>query len=150
MPALSLSIQGYARFQALPARATIRRWAAAALERDAELVVRLVGAREGRELNRAYRRKDYATNVLTFDYASAPVIRADIVLTVPVVRKEAREQGKSFAHHLAHLIVHAVLHAQGYRHEQPRHALAMERQEVGVLAALKIPNPYENRFGSDR
>jgi probable rRNA maturation factor len=150
MPAFTLSIQGYGQFEALPARSTIRRWAAAALERDAELVVRLVGTREGRELNRAYRHKDYATNVLTFDYASTPVVRADIVLTVPVVRKEAREQGKFFAHHLAHLIVHAVLHAQGYRHERPRAALAMERQEVGVLAALKIPDPYEIRSGSDR
>jgi probable rRNA maturation factor len=125
----------------LPARASIARWAAAALERPARLTVRFVGRREGRALNRTYRRRDYATNVLTFVYDDAP-LSGDIVLCAPVVAAEARQAGRALAAHYAHLVVHGVLHLQGYDHERSRDAAAMERREAEVLAALGLPDPY--------
>ena len=140
--ALALSIQGQGRFVGLPARSTLLRWVEAALERDAELTVRFVGAAEARRLNREFRGKDYATNVLTFDYQHAPVVRADIVLCVPVVRREAREQRKGFREHLAHLVVHGVLHAQGHDHDRAARAKRMEAVEVRILAGLGIDDPY--------
>ena len=140
--ALSLSIQGQGRFVGLPARSTLLRWVEAALESDAELTVRFVGAAEARRLNREFRGKDYATNVLTFDYQHAPVVVADIVLCVPVVRREAREQRKAFREHLAHLAVHGVLHAQGHDHARARDAKRMEAREVRILAGLGIDDPY--------
>ncbi len=142
MNQLSLSIQGASKFEQLPARSTVLRWVAAALERDAELTLRYVDAREGRKLNRDFRHKDYATNVLTFDYAHEPVVMADIVICVPVLRREAREQKKTFREHLAHLVVHGVLHAQGYDHERVRDAKVMEALEVEILAGLGIDDPY--------
>jgi probable rRNA maturation factor len=141
----SLAIQGAGRFARLPARATLRRWVAAALERQAHLTLRFVGAREGRTLNRTYRQKDYATNVLTFEYllpGHPDAVWADIVICVPVVEREAREQNKAARAHLAHLIVHGVLHAQGYDHMKVREAQAMEAREVELLAALGLPDPY--------
>jgi probable rRNA maturation factor len=146
--ALALSIQGQTRFDGLPARTTLRRWIVAALERDAELTVRFVGAAEARKLNRDYRGRDYATNVLTFDYAHAPVVRADIVLCVPVIRREAREQRKAFRDHLAHLAVHGVLHAQGHEHDRAVDARKMEAREVGILAGLGIDDPYRAGGGT--
>ena len=146
--ALALSIQGQTRFDGLPARTTLRRWIVAALERDAELTLRFVGAAEARKLNRDYRGRDYATNVLTFDYAHAPVVRADIVLCVPVVRREAREQRKAFRDHLAHLAVHGVLHAQGHEHDRAVDARKMEAREVGILAGLGIDDPYRAGGGT--
>jgi probable rRNA maturation factor len=146
--ALALSIQGQTRFDGLPARTTLRRWIVAALERDAELTVRFVGAAEARKLNRDYRGRDYATNVLTFDYAHAPVVRADIVLCVPVIRREAREQRKAFRDHLAHLAVHGVLHAQGHAHDRAVDARKMEAREVGILAGLGIDDPYRAGGGT--
>jgi probable rRNA maturation factor len=140
--ALTLSIQGQSQFEGLPARNTLVRWILAALERDAELTVRFVGAAEARRLNRDYRGKDYATNVLTFDYAHAPTVRADIVLCVPVIRREAREQSKPFRQHLAHLTVHGVLHAQGHAHDRAADARKMESREVRILAELGIDDPY--------
>ena len=118
------------------------RWIKAALDRDAELTLRFVGAAEARRLNREFRGKDYATNVLTFDYQHAPVVRADIVLCVPVVRREAREQRKGFRDHLAHLVVHGVLHAQGHDHDRAARARTMEAREVRILAGLGIDDPY--------
>jgi probable rRNA maturation factor len=140
--ALTLSIQGQSRFDGLPARNTLVRWIMAALERDAELTVRFVGAAEARKLNREFRGRDYATNVLTFDYARAPIVRADIVLCVPVIKREAREQRKAFRRHLAHLTVHGVLHAQGHTHDRAADAREMESREVRILAELGIDDPY--------
>jgi probable rRNA maturation factor len=114
-----------------------------ALALDAEITVRIVGEEEGRELNKAYRQKDYATNVLTFDYAQAPVVMADLVLCAPVVAQEAREQGKTLAAHYAHLLVHGALHAQGWDHETSKaDAEEMEAYEVEILAGLGLRNPY--------
>ncbi len=124
-----------------PARA--KRWIGMALARPGEIAVRIVGAEEGRSLNRQYRGKDYATNVLTFDYAREPVVSADLVLCAPVVEREAREQRKALEQHYAHLLVHGALHAQGYDHELgERQALEMEALEVLLLGALGYPDPY--------
>jgi len=115
-----------------------------ALLRNAEITVRFVGAAEGRTLNREYRHKDYATNVLTFDYAMAPVVMADLVLCAPVVAKEAKEQGKTLEEHYAHLLVHGTLHAQGYEHETDEtDALEMEALEVLLMEGMGYGNPYE-------
>jgi probable rRNA maturation factor len=142
MPALLLSVQGRSRFAGLPARPTLARWLVAALEADAEITLRFVGSTEARRLNRDFRDRDYATNVLTFDYARAPAVHADIVLCVPVIRREAREQRKPPRAHLAHLVVHGALHAQGYGHERAAPARKMEAREVAILAALGLPDPY--------
>jgi len=142
MPALQLSVQGRARFAGLPARSTLARWAAATLDRDARITLRFVGQAEGRRLNRDYRRKDYATNVLTFDYSRAPAVEADVVLCVPVIRREAREQRKTLRQHLAHLVVHGLLHARGMDHDRAASARRMEALEVDILAGLGLPDPY--------
>jgi probable rRNA maturation factor len=127
---------------ALP-RHQVTRWIRHALAADAEITVRVVNAEEGRALNRDFRKKDYATNVLTFDYAQEPVVVADLVLCAPVVEQEAREQGKSLQAHYAHLLVHGTLHAQGWDHETSRaDAEAMEAFEIEILAGLGFPNPY--------
>jgi probable rRNA maturation factor len=105
--------------------------------------VRIVSAEEGQRLNREFRGKDYATNVLTFDYAQDPVVMADLVLCAPVVAREALEQGKPLAAHYAHLLVHGTLHAQGWDHETgDEDAEAMEARESEILARLGFPNPY--------
>ena len=148
LPALSLSLQ-FARFddvaahrQALP-RNGVTRWIRRALARDAEITVRIVDAIEGQELNRSYRGKDYATNVLTFDYAMQPLVHADLVLCAPVIAREALAQGKTLQAHYAHLIVHGTLHAQGWDHETSKaDARAMEAYEVTLLAGLGLGNPY--------
>lgn len=124
-------------------RAKVMRWMRHALQRPAEITVRVVGLDEGRALNRDYRGKDYATNVLTFDYAREPVVMADLVLCGPVISREAAEQGKSLEAHYAHLLVHATLHAQGYDHEtNERDALKMETLEVLLMQSLGFANPY--------
>jgi probable rRNA maturation factor len=144
--ALSLQFGGFPGVQAhraLLKRAKVARWVEAALARPAEIAVRLVGEDEGRALNRQYRRKDYATNVLTFDYAREPVVAADLVLCGPVVEREAKEQGKPLEAHYAHLLVHGTLHAQGYDHETgERDALEMEALEILLLGMLGFPSPY--------
>ena len=128
---------------ALP-RHSVTRWIRHALQSDAEITVRIVGAEEGQTLNRDYRQKDYATNVLTFDYTREPVVTADLVLCAPVVEREAKENGTTLQAHYAHLLVHGTLHAQGYDHETgEQDAQAMEALEVKLLAGLGFGNPYQ-------
>jgi probable rRNA maturation factor len=149
-PRLRLAVQYAVSARGLPTPALLRRWAKAALERDAVLALRLVGAAEGRRLNAQYRGKDYATNVLTFVYdgvgtnaaTDADPLSGDLVLCVPVVRREAREQGKTLAQHCAHLVVHGMLHLQGYDHDRDRTARRMEARETALLATMGIPDPY--------
>ncbi len=127
---------------ALP-RHSVTRWIRHALQSDAEITVRIVDAEEGQALNRDYRQKDYATNVLTFDYTQAPFVTADLVLCAPVVAQEALEQDKPLQAHYAHLLIHATLHAQGYDHEtNEQDAQEMEAQEIRLLVALGYGNPY--------
>lgn len=141
--ALQLSLQfADARHRAHLPRHRVRRWLSAAIERPAQFTVRIVDADEGRDLNRNYRGKDYATNVLTFDYEAEPVVVADLVLCAPVVEREAAEQGLALDAHYAHLLVHGALHAQGYDHEHDDEAAAMESRESEVLAALGFADPY--------
>ncbi len=144
---LTLSLQ-FAKFDdlathraALP-RHKVARWIRHALAADAEITVRIVGAHEGRDLNREYRQKDYPTNVLTFDYAQEPVVSADLVLCAPVVAQEATQQGKTLQAHYAHLIVHGTLHAQGWDHDLAEDAAVMELRETDILARLGFANPY--------
>lgn len=148
LPSLSLSLQFGHLANPAPHRAALARHKVArcirhALDADAEITVRIVDAEEGQALNRDYRHKDYATNVLTFDYATDPVVMADLVLCAPVVAREAQEQRRSLADHYAHLLVHGALHAQGWDHETgDEDAEAMEAREIEILSKLGIPNPY--------
>ncbi|MBT9504183.1 MAG: rRNA maturation RNase YbeY [Burkholderiaceae bacterium] len=142
-PELSLSLQfADASHRALLPRHRVVRWIRAALELPGELTVRIVGAEEGQALNRDYRQKDYATNVLTFDYSHEPVVVADLVLCAPVVAREAQEMGISIADHYAHLLVHGTLHAQGYDHEVEDEAACMEARETELLLAMGFADPY--------
>ena len=133
----------------LPAAVSFRKWVAAALKgriREADLAIRIVGAREGRSLNRHYRGKDYATNVLSFPAELPEGVRlpllGDIVLCAPVVAREAKEQKKALVEHYAHLTVHGALHLLGWNHEDAREADAMEQLEREILAELGIGDPY--------
>jgi probable rRNA maturation factor len=148
LPQLTLSLQfsnlaDPALHRAALPRHRVTRCIRHALDADAEITVRIVDAEEGQALNRDYRHKDYATNVLTFDYAAEPVVMADLVLCAPVVAREAAEQGKTLADHYAHLLVHGTLHARGWDHEtSDADAQEMEAQEVAILAGLGVANPY--------
>jgi len=135
----------------LPVHSTLRRWLSRALHRDATVTVRFVGAAEGRRLNREFRGKDYATNVLTFVYAGtespAPArnrapLCGDIALCVPVLRREARAARKTLRAHCAHLVIHGALHLQGFDHESAKDAKVMEAIETGLLVALGYGDPY--------
>lgn len=147
LPELTLSLQfsGVAKPDkhraALP-RHMVKKWIRHALQSDAEITVRIVDAEEGQALNREYRKKDYATNVLTFDYTQEPVVSADLVLCAPVVAAEAKEQKKTLQAHYAHLIVHGTLHAQGWDHELDEDAQVMELRETEIMARLGFKNPY--------
>jgi probable rRNA maturation factor len=143
-PKLALSVQHAAPGHPLPARRQLRCWAGAALECDAEVTLRVVQEPEGRRLNRHYRGKDCATNVLTFAY-SAPgdaVAAGDIVLCAPVVEAEASAQRKPLEAHYAHLVVHAMLHLQGYDHQRDDEAAVMEARESQIVTRLGYPDPY--------
>ena len=124
-------------------RHRVARWIRAALAAPAEITVRIVGDAEGQALNRDYRGKDYATNVLTFDYETEPMVVADLVLAAGVVEREAAELGIAVADHYAHLLVHGALHAQGYDHEDDEaEAERMEAREREILAGLGFADPY--------
>jgi probable rRNA maturation factor len=142
-PTLSLSLQfaDKRHKDALP-RHKVARWIKAALSTDAEIAVRLVDAEEGQALNRDFRKKDYATNVLTFDYAQEPVVMADLIICAPVIEQEAQEQGKTLEAHYAHMLVHGTLHAQGWDHLKKKQAEAMEAREREILAGLGFADPY--------
>jgi len=145
---LSLSLQfsdlkNAARHRAALPRHSVARWIRHALAHDGEITVRIVDAEEGQLLNRDYRLRDYATNVLTFDYTQQPVVTADLVLCAPVVAKEAKDNKKTLQAHYAHLLVHGTLHAQGWDHETSEEdAEAMEAEEIRILARLGFKNPY--------
>jgi len=148
----SVAVQRAAR-GAPPAR-RLRAWAFAASPAGGEVTLRVVGAAEGRRLNRTFRGRDYATNVLSFAYAPArsardprsraraAAVRGDIVLCHPVIRREAREQGKTLAAHYAHLVVHGMLHLRDMDHARAREAERMERAEIRILRRLGVANPY--------
>ncbi len=140
---LRLSVQYPGGKEGAPTRPQVRRWVRAACGIPAEVTVRFVDANEGRDLNRDYRGKDYATNVLSFPYAAGTTLSGDLVLCLPVLAREAREQGKPPEAHCAHLIVHGMLHLQGYDHEAGRaDAERMEALEREILADLGYPDPY--------
>jgi probable rRNA maturation factor len=161
MPPLQLSLQfaldgpDQRHRKALP-RHRVLRCIRHALQSPGEITVRIVDEAEGRSLNLSYRQRDYATNVLTFDYAASPVVVADLVLCAPVIAREARELGVTLADHYAHLLVHGTLHAQGWDHETSEaDAEAMEAHETNILAGLGIADPYRRsklrsrKLGSD-
>ncbi|RBA23269.1 rRNA maturation RNase YbeY [Herminiimonas fonticola] len=148
---LSLSVQyPDPRLQEILTRPLLRRWVKAALLAPAQITLRFVDADEGKTLNRNFRGKDYATNVLTFAYNEDEddifdendATQADIILCTDVLQREAAEQNKSLEFHAAHLVIHGVLHAQGYDHESDEEAEEMETLEIEMLAALGFPNPY--------
>ena len=148
LPTLDLTlqfgdVQNVAPHKAALPRAFVNRCIRSALAHDAEITVRIVNAEEGQSLNRSYRKKDYATNVLTFDYMQSPRVMADLVLCAPVVAHEAKAQGKSLQDHYAHLLIHGALHAQGYDHEiSEKDAIEMETLEMLIMAELGLPCPY--------
>jgi probable rRNA maturation factor len=139
-----IHIQRASRASHIPADRTLRAWAGAALPRKADVTVRYVAGAEARRLNREFRGKDYATNVLSFPYDDAPrgTVAGDIVICAPVVAREAREQGKTVEAHHAHLLVHGLLHLRGYDHERASDARLMERRERRLLAKFGFPDPY--------
>jgi probable rRNA maturation factor len=141
-PRLELTVQYAVNGRGLPSRSRLRRWARAALERNARVTVRVVGTAEARALNRHFRGKDRPTNVLTFILRERPRLEGDIALCAPVIAREARAQGRSAAAHYAHLVVHGILHLQGYDHESERAARVMERRESRVVARLGFADPY--------
>jgi probable rRNA maturation factor len=139
---LHLAVQYAVEDESLPTRTQIRQWVRAAHNGAAEVTVRFVDTREGWDLNHRYRGKNNATNVLTFPYASAPSLQGDLVLCVPVVLREAAEQGKPLIAHFAHLVVHGMLHLQGYDHEADAEANVMEQKEREILSRLGFPDPF--------
>jgi probable rRNA maturation factor len=139
---LSLSVQYATEHADVPVRSRVRAFVQAALERPAQVTVRLVDAAEGRRLNRDFRGKDSPTNVLTFVYADGDALAGDIVLCAPVIAAEARSQRKELQAHYAHLVVHGMLHLQGYDHQREHEAAAMEARETEIVTELGYPDPY--------
>ena len=140
-----MDVQYGTRARGLPTPGQLRRWAQSALARSARITVRIVGGNEGRSLNRSFRGRDYATNVLSFRMGNRRAVEGDLALCAPVIAREARAQGKSLAAHYAHLVVHGVLHLQGHDHETRREARRMERRESRIVTALGFPDPYEEQ-----
>ena len=147
----TVAVQCVSQLPNIPRATMFKKWvqaAIAAVNKSAEITVRIVNAAEARNLNSAFRGKDYATNVLTFVYHenSAPILMGDIVLCAPVVAREAKAQKKLFINHYAHLTIHGVLHLAGFDHETASDAVVMESTETKILAALGIGNPYDETF----
>jgi probable rRNA maturation factor len=142
--AAKIDVQNASTARNVPVAARIRQWARAALGVDARVTIRIVGEAEGRLLNRSYRRKDYATNVLTFVFRDLAPLEGDLALCAPVITREARAQRKPVAAHYAHMIVHGLLHLQGYDHDNDRDAAVMERREKTLLARFGYPDPYKS------
>lgn len=142
MNKLAMAVQYASEAQELPTAAQFRKWAKLALRADAEIALRVVDEDEGQALNRDYRGKDYATNVLTFPLAEEPLLMGDIVLCAPVVAREAETQQKPLLAHYAHLTVHGVLHLQGYDHETEAEAEIMETLETEIITQLGYADPY--------
>jgi probable rRNA maturation factor len=143
-PELALALQFDVQSATLPSRAKFAKWVRAALRKSACITLRVVGAREGRSLNRRFRRRDYATNVLTFVYSKRRPLEGDIAVCAPVVAREARALGIAAEAHYAHLTIHGVLHLQGYDHQHTAGALQMERLEARILKGLGYDDPYPN------
>jgi probable rRNA maturation factor len=144
---LSLQFADKTHRDLLP-RGQVQRWLRAALDQAAQITVRIVGSDEGRALNRDYRQKDYATNVLTFDYEREPAVVADLVLCAPVVAEEALAQGIDLQAHYAHLLVHGALHARGFDHITKAQAKVMQPMETEVLVRLGFDDPYRRAAAS--
>ena len=142
MPLLKFSLQIASQLANIPTKNLFKKWAKAALRIDTEVTIRIVDADEGRALNLAYRKKDYATNVLTFALNETPHLMGDIVICAPIVAKEAAEQNKSLEAHFAHLTVHGILHLHGYDHEDAHQAELMESIEIQILTKLGYSDPY--------
>jgi probable rRNA maturation factor len=149
---ISLAVQYASDARELPTRTQFRRWIKVALQRDVNITLRIVDEPEGRELNRNYRGKDYATNVLTFvydDYSGQPlsvgpdVLCGDVVICAPVVEREAAAQHKGLLAHYAHLTIHATLHLQGYDHDDDAQAAEMETLETALMLKLGYSDPYQ-------
>ena len=143
-----MAIQRATRASGIPPDAEFRKWVGAALTKDtkkAEIGLRIVNESEGRQLNRDFRQKDYATNVLAFVYEDSQVLSGDIVLCASVIKKEAIQQRKDLAAHYAHLTVHGILHLQGFDHDSDASAEVMEDLETEILRGLGYENPYEIR-----
>ena len=142
---LAFTVQYGVENDGLPTRSQLRTWVKAALQCDSDVTVRLVGAEEGRALNRQHRGKDHATNVLTFAYPETDPLSGDIALCVPLVAREARRQHKDLHAHCAHLVVHGVLHLQGYDHEKAAGARLMEAVETEIVTSLGYADPYKSK-----
>ena len=142
MPTLNLAVQYASTQAALPSRNQFRQWAKAAIRVDTEVTIRIVDEAEGRELNKAYRGKDYATNVLTFPLTEEPHLMGDIIICAPVAVAEALAQNKPLEAHYAHLTVHGMLHLHGYDHEIEAQAELMESLETAIVTKLGYANPY--------
>lgn len=140
----AIDVQIASRLPGIPDDRLFRKWLRAALPPAAELTLRVVNAAEGRNLNSAFRGKDYATNVLTFIYhePGASILTGDVVLCAPVVAREARDQQKALEAHYAHLTVHGALHLAGWDHHSAGEAKVMEAREIALVKALGYPNPY--------
>lgn len=142
MPKLIATIQHVTNQANLPTSSQFRKWAKIALRVDTEVTIRIVDETEGRELNKTYRGKDYATNVLTFPLTEEPHLIGDIIICAPVVEAEAKAQHKSLEAHYAHLTVHGILHLHGYDHETEAQAELMEGLETAIVTKLGYANPY--------
>ncbi|MBV8500935.1 MAG: rRNA maturation RNase YbeY [Paucibacter sp.] len=147
-PELTLSLQfADPRHRELLPRHKVARWIRAALQAPGEITVRIVDAEEGQQLNSEFRGKDYATNVLTFDYAQEPVILADLVICAEIVEDEAKKARIDIAAHYAHMLVHGTLHAQGWDHLEDDEAEAMEARESELMLGLGFDDPYKRAKG---